>query len=305
MRIAVLNDSSTPVGGTGSYLRAVIPALTHRGHPVCFWSAHGGRPNGDPIHLPADSPSWSVEEAGLEGALASLQNWSPDVILSQGFQNPEVEARSLRVARAVFVAQSYYGTCISGAKTFRLPTTTPCARTFGWPCLVHYFPRRCGGRSPVTMAREFRRQSARFTLLSQYQAIVTMSAHMQQEYARHGLKATCVMGALEPGQDSAPVNNRDRNISQVCHLLFVGRMDELKGGRYLLDALPRVLKTLGRTLVVTFVGDACVATKASVRVRVLQTCRDGVSEPVCCRSTNQALRRWQHGKTPPVHRSSS
>ena len=38
-------------------------------------------------------------------------------------------------------------------------------------------------------------------------------------------------------------------------LLFVGRMEALKGGGMLLDALPRVLGVLGRQLHMTFVGD--------------------------------------------------
>ena len=118
---------------------------------------------------------------------------------SHGLLDPEIEARTLHIAPAVFLAHAYYGTCISGAKMFKSPTNMPCSRTFGWPCLAHYYPRRCGGWSPITMVREFRRQSARFELLSQYKAIVTLSSHMQREYARHGLEATWVRGAVEPG----------------------------------------------------------------------------------------------------------
>src|SRR2546423_8225430 len=39
------------------------------------------------------------------------------------------------VAPAVFFAHAYYGTCISGAKTFKRPTVTPCDRRFGPKCL--------------------------------------------------------------------------------------------------------------------------------------------------------------------------
>jgi glycosyltransferase involved in cell wall biosynthesis len=41
----------------------------------------------------------------------------------------------------------------------------------------------------------------------------------------------------------------------VEQLLFVGRMDPLKGGRYFLDALPRVAGVLTRRIDVTFIGD--------------------------------------------------
>ncbi len=190
MRIAILNWASRPAGGSGSYLRAVIPALAGRGHEIAFWHELGEPPDGDPFALPPGSPSWSVGQIGLEPALAGLSDWRPQVIFSHGLLDPEVEARTLQIAPAVFLAHAYYGTCISGAKMFKSPTNMPCTRTFGWPCLAHYYPRRCGGWSPITMVREFRRQSARFELLSRYKAIVTLSSHMQREYARHGLGAT-------------------------------------------------------------------------------------------------------------------
>jgi glycosyltransferase involved in cell wall biosynthesis len=38
-------------------------------------------------------------------------------------------------------------------------------------------------------------------------------------------------------------------------LLFVGRMDRLKGGDYLLEALPHVVAVLNRSIHVTFAGD--------------------------------------------------
>ena len=194
MRIAILNWTSRPVGGSGSYLRAVIPALVRRGHEIAFWHELGEPPDTDQLAVPEGSRSWSVEQMGVDRALSGLHEWQPDLLFSHGLLDPEIEARTLHIAPAVFLAHAYYGTCISGAKMFKSPTNMPCSRTFGWPCLAHYYPRRCGGWSPITMVREFRRQSARFELLSQYKAIVTLSSHMQREYARHGLETNVDQG---------------------------------------------------------------------------------------------------------------
>jgi glycosyltransferase involved in cell wall biosynthesis len=254
MRIAILNFTSRPPGGAGSYLRAVIPALARRGHDIGFWHELGEPPDGDPFALPAGSPSWSAERLGVERALASLAEWRPDLLFSHGLLDPGVEARTLQIAPAVTLAHAYYGTCISGAKMFKHPANRPCSRTFGWPCLAHYYPRRCGGWSPVVMVREFRRQSARLELLSRYRAIVTLSSHMQQEYARHGLEARWIRGAVHPGVAAAPAPARSRR-DGAWHLVFVGRMDHAKGGRYLLDALPRVAAVLDRPVHVTFAGE--------------------------------------------------
>ena len=52
------------------------------------------------------------------------------------------------------------------------------------------------------------------------------------------------------------INCEQRNFSdRTCRLLFAGRMDRLKGGGLLLDALPQVINSIGRPFQVTFVGD--------------------------------------------------
>ena len=104
------------------------------------------------------------------------------------------------------------------------------------------------------MMREFRRQSERLQLLPRYKALIAHSAHMQDEFARHGIPVTCVGPPMESGPAS-PGDRADRHTRDAWQLLFVGRMDPLKGGRYLLDALPRVVSALGRRLNVTFAGD--------------------------------------------------
>jgi len=176
------------------------------------------------------------------------------VLVSHGLTDPAVEAGILEVAPAIFHAHTYHGTCISGAKTFKSPTIVPCSRTFGWPCLVNYYPRRCGGWSPITMAVQFRRQAQRLQLLSRYRALVTYSLRLQQEFALHGIEATAVAPPLESGIFPAD-SPRHRNPHDEWRLLFVGRMDDLKGGRYLLEALPKVARTLERRVDLTFAGD--------------------------------------------------
>ena len=255
MRIAILNWTSRPVGGVGSYLRIVIPALARRGHDIAFWHELGEPPDGDPFALPAGSPSWSVEQIGLERALAGLSAWRQMCSSRTGCSIRRSRRRTLQIAPAVFHAHAYYGTCISGAKMFKSPTNMPCSRTFGWPCLVNYYPRRCGGWSPITMVREFRRQSARLELLSRYKAIVTLSSHMQREYARHGLDATWVRGAVEPGVSSATDRRGSETTttsgSSCSSVEWIASRVETTCS----TALPRVASVLNRTLNVTFAGD--------------------------------------------------
>ena len=166
MRIAIVTWSKWKVGGTEAYLESVIPELLHAGHEVAFWH-ESDVPTNDQIALPDNVPSWCVSEMGARKALTALRAWRPDVIYAHSLMQPKLEAEMLKVAPAVFFAHAYYGTCISGGKTFKRPRPTPCHRRFGWQCMAHYYPHRCGGLSPLTMLKEYRRQARR---LEHYQS---------------------------------------------------------------------------------------------------------------------------------------
>jgi glycosyltransferase involved in cell wall biosynthesis len=254
MRIAVLNWSNRRFGGTGSYLSLLMPALHAAGHEVALWH-EVERPSDRPPLSNAVVPGWSVSALGLERAVAALRSWHPDVLYAHGLLEPAVERRVLDVAPSVFFAHDYYGTCISGLKTCAAPVTQACTRTFGWQCLARYYPNRCGGLSPITMLKQFHLQSARLDLLSRYSAIVTHSQHMRREYMRHGFDHARVIDVgygAKPGDDGGRRAAREEPPSR---LLFVGRMDRMKGGRELLEAVPEAARRLGRRLHLTFAGD--------------------------------------------------
>lgn len=259
MRIAFINWSNRRFGGTGSYLSMIMPALHAAGHEVALWHEVDTPSDRALLPLPAAAPMWSVSDLSLDTALEELRAWRPDLLYAHGLLEPSVERRALDVAPAVFFAHDYYGTCISGLKTFTSPVVTPCTRTFGWQCMTEYYPKRCGGLSPVTMVRQFRRQHDRLGLLSRYAAIVTHSGHMRQEYMRHGFAATRVFNVkygpvprTTNGTGCARVREKERD---ALRLLFAGRMDRLKGGRELLQSLPDVARQLGRPVTLTFAGD--------------------------------------------------
>ena len=257
MRIAILNWSNRHVGGSTTYLQAVIPQLRRAGHELAFWHEVDGPTDRGRIALPSDTPVWSVQALGTEAALAELKAWQPRLLYAHGLLDPRIEARTLDVAPAVFLAHDYYGTCISGAKSFKNPAITPCTRTFGLPCLVQYYPRRCGGWSPLTMVREFRKQADRLALLRRYKAVVTLSTHMQQEYSRHGLSAPAIFkvhcGPVQEIERSATAQPSQH--AAASRLLFVGRMHALKGGHELLSALPNVIQALQKDVHLVLVGD--------------------------------------------------
>ena len=277
MRIAVVNQSRRRVGGAEYYLSGVIPALTNSGHAtaLCYET---DQPSNRALIVSEEMTTWGVEALGVEEALAGLRRWSPDLLYCHGAMSSEFERRLLDVAPAVFFAHGYHGTCISGAKTWRIPMMRPCSRRFGWPCLLHFYPHRCGGLSPVTMVREYRHQAKRLELLRRYRAIVTHSHHVRNEYLKHGFPPERVHrithGIVGRPLLSGPTRARSET---PWRLLFMGRMERLKGGRVLLDALPQLRRRLGRHVHVTFVGDGTDRGRWQLRAARLTSQDPGLS----------------------------
>ena len=258
MRVAVANWHRRVVGGAESYIKECVRALELAGVELALLSEVDTAPAREAIELAEGAPTWCINEIGEIAALDALRSWRPDVIYVHLIESPALEARLLEVAPAVLFAHSHRGMCISGEKTFKLPDVRPCTRRFGWECLLHYYPHRCGGLSPITMWRDYFKQSARHSLVAKYAAIATASDYMRRELIAHGVKPERVhkipmpvSGAVaKPDELRAPPR-----ASATWRLLFLGRMSRLKGVGILLDAIPRVAAALNTQIELTFIGD--------------------------------------------------
>lgn len=250
MRIAVVSWSSRRVGGVEDYVSIVIPALHRAGCRLAFWHEVDAPADRERIALPPGTTDICAADAGLDDAIRQLRDWKPNVLYVQGVQSPEAESKLLEIAPAVVFVHSYSGTCISGSKTFARPRAAPCDRRFGPACLLHYHLRGCGGNDPFTMWQLFQRESKRLRLFSRYAAILTHSEHMRNEMGNHGLSAVVV--PFPVAQDApAPATSG----AGVWRLLYAARMESLKGGHYLLNSLPEVVRAARRPVHLTFAGD--------------------------------------------------
>ena len=264
----MVNWSSRRVGGAESYVEAVIAELARLGHDIALWH-EVDRPVARPLMaLPPGVPTWDAAALGLSTAVAALREWEPDVTLTHGVLDASTHAPVMAVGPSVYFAHTYYGTCISGQKTWKtLPM--PCSRPLGRGCLAHYYPHRCGGLSPVTMVRDYVHQRTVLEVLRGYDQIVVASDHMRTEYIAHGFDAARVRTAPyfirpaegealrdDPSQDpSSKALHASAFAQRTFELLFIGRMDVLKGGALLLDALVIASAALKAHLRLTFIGD--------------------------------------------------
>ncbi len=261
MRIAIVTTDARVGGGIASYLDTVIPLLEAAGHEIamlCEFDAPGASP---PISRSPSAPVWIVAEAGAAHALDALRRWRPDLIYTHGLSDPDFEARVLELAPAIAYAHDYRASCISGAKAFAFPAPSPCARPLGAGCLVHFYPRRCGGLNPFSMLSDFRHAARRLELLRCLPAVLTASQFVRTEYLRNGLAPAIVRCVGLPVIDrqgprtATPAAAASAPTVTPLRLLFAGRMEPLKGGHVLLDALPSVHSALSRPLILTFAGD--------------------------------------------------
>jgi glycosyltransferase involved in cell wall biosynthesis len=273
MRILVATSHRSVVGGVETYLRDVLPALVERGHMVGLLHEQPAMETWPAVNegTPA-MPVWGCPERERSALLRDIGTWRPDVIYLQGLGDPDLEKALVDHYPTVLFAHNYHGTCASGTKRYAMPWLQPCRRILGVGCLGLYYPRRCGGLSPRTMVRSYRRQRQHQKLLACYRRILVASRHMHEEYRRHGVseERLRLLPLFPPKQvpDPAPPPVRPPN----GRVLLVGRLTDVKGGRLLVEALGPASRALARSLTLVVAGDgperaAMEALANSLRVR--------------------------------------
>ena len=257
MRITIVNWSSRKIGGSEDYLGNLIPELHARGHQVSFAYEVSIPADREPIELPPDAPDWDASRMGEAAVFEAIREWKPDLIYAHGRLSNAFEQGYLGIAPAIYFSHNYYGACISGLKTTKFPVIQPCSRKFGAACLLHYLPRNCGGRSPITMFKLYAEEKHRLKNLHRYDGIVTHSSHMRNEYLREGLPPERVHNfQYEVHQAEQGVIPETLRLTHgVRRLLYVGRMERLKGGVTLLQALPEAARRLACPLELSLLGD--------------------------------------------------
>jgi glycosyltransferase involved in cell wall biosynthesis len=253
-RILLVTRHRAVVGGVESHLRTLLPLLQARGHAPGLLFEHDAAPGQVRIDEGLDIPVWSLTALGRQGVLEAVAAWGPDRVYQHGVEDLDLEEALLERYPALLFLHAYYGTCISGMKRHAFPQPVPCQRVLGPGCLVHYLPRRCGGRSPLTAVREYRYQLRRLALIHRYGTVLVGSRAMREEYLRHGLaeaRVVCVPLFGDGAPDPEPPASRPPS-GQV---LMVGRLTDLKGGVELVRALPRARERLGRELELVVAGD--------------------------------------------------
>ena len=118
----------------------------------------------------------------------------------------------------------------------------------------------------------YREQHDRLSLLRRYRTILTHTEHMRHEMRNHGLDAQVVAFPVDvpSGGDSRPADG-------ALRLLFAARMDFLKGGHLLMDAMPAVMAAARRPIRVVMAGDGDARAGWEARAREIQQATPGLT----------------------------
>ncbi|MBT3469645.1 MAG: glycosyltransferase family 4 protein [Opitutae bacterium] len=236
MRIAIANGPGWLSGGVEIYLRGLISELLKRGHEVAvgFEVEISLRE----VYWPDGILAFNLSYAGpngLDGYLA----WGADIHYAHSLKMPSSWSSLLAdSAPCVYFAHNYLSTCVSGRKCHLSPRVEPCRKSFGWPCLMHYFPRKCGGRNPLTMIRDFRLKYSLLQRIRECPLVLTHSRQMQAELEHHMDKEKIktipfCLPELSP-LVRGTVDNKENGQDTI---LFLGRMEPEKGAEILLKSV--------------------------------------------------------------------
>lgn len=275
MRILLASHHTSRIAGAETYTDIVIAALTARRHDVALLTEQAAVEGREPIR--GAQKQWCTAETGELPALEGARSWEPQVVYVQGLASVRLERALTRLPVAVLFEHSYAGLCISGSRTWQADGTE-CPRALGPGCLALYFPRRCGGCSPITMTREYRTQRARQRLRSKYRAIVVASRHMAEVLAADGCGGR--VHVLPPPVWPA-VTDVPRKSGTPLRVVYAGRLERLKGVHLLSDAAHIAAARLGRPIELRIAGDG------PLRPVLEQQSRDTSSGVLMC------LHGWQ------------
>ncbi|HZV00683.1 MAG TPA: glycosyltransferase family 4 protein, partial [Planctomycetota bacterium] len=247
MKILVASQNAGVVGGIETYLGAAMRALVGRGHAIAHLHE---QPAGGESTV---APPGAVDILGdFDSGFGRCHDWRPDVVFQNELSDPRLGEALARAYPSVALVHAYTATCVSGTKRYARPQVEPCTRTLGLRCLACYFPRRCGGSNPLTMARLYVEASRRLALLGRQDLVLVTSHAMLAEQTRHGIAPDRLrlvpFGAGSPRPSFVARAPKGR-------LLFMGRLTPLKGGVELVHAVALASKELGRRIEVVVAGD--------------------------------------------------
>jgi len=237
MRVLLVNDGVANEGGMETYLTLMRAELARRGDDVrLLTSSAGSKGNGRADYVAfgatrtaAQALLQIVNPAALATMRRAVSEFQPDVTLVNMFEmhlSPSIFA-ALRGVPTVLNIANYKPICPIGLKL--LPDGTRCVVPPGLVCM------RSGCVGPAHWARDRPRYALIGRAVGSADHVLTCSAWMTEELARHGIAATYLPWP------SPPVHaGYSREPAATPRFVYLGRLAREKG----IDVLLRAFASL-------------------------------------------------------------
>ena len=255
LKILILTDVMSVVGGVESYLHTILPELEALGHEIVVVTVLPGDEGRSWIQsgIKKECPVWIINEIGIQQTVLKAKQWGAEIVFSSELLNPEHQLQFAKAFPSVLFAHNLGGMCISVFKRFRSPSLQMCTKPLSASCLAYYFPRRCGGLNPVKMLQDYRRETARRDARPEFRQVVVASHYMAGEIERHGIEKDKITRIPYPLTRTQTIDSR--SIGNLNRVFYIGRLTELKGWRVLVESIKLAEERLGRSLQLVVAGE--------------------------------------------------
>jgi len=214
-------------GGVAGYLRRVAHAQREAGHTVQFFDSR-------PDYADHDDPSMRPIVVGPRELADRANAEGMDVLHLHERVDPAPLGKGIPVVRTIHGHRPY----CPGTERFLHGKGVPCERHYSVAgCLRGHFLDHCGSRNPVRVRDGFRQTRLERQTLKGMTAIA-ISGYLRDQMVRNGYDSSTIHVLHNPAPKVRPLGPPPAE--GVPRFLFLGRVVENKGLRWLLESLAEV-----------------------------------------------------------------
>lgn len=239
MRILHVHENLIGAGGIETYLLSLNPLLEETGHETAFVFAQGDSGlarTAFQVAALAD-PSSSARRRGAAELSQIVRSWRPDVVHMHNLYNVGAVDACLSAAPTILTAHDFRHVCPASSFYYKR-TEEICSRTCGAGCFAVTARKHCMSLRPRVAWRYYRRVKWMAENWGRFAHLVAPSHAARERFQAAGFpeERTSVVPYF------CPVTPLDtpRPVPERPTVLFLGRISELKGYRYFIEALGRL-----------------------------------------------------------------
>lgn len=270
MKILHFNEHLSWAGGVETYLLNLLPLLEQAGHPQAIVYAQGdARLASHAIHLPELAHAGRrAERAGYRRTRDVLADERPDVVHVHSTHNTGVLRACLESVPTILHGHDYRFLCPASSMFYRR-TQEICGRKCGPGCFTTTLTKHCLTPRPLPAVRSYRRVRFVARNAARFAQAIGPSESVRARFLQAGFAADRVT-TLPYFCPLVPLD-RPRPAPPRPTVLFIGRLRDIKGYRYFVQALGLLPADVRGTMI----GDFTAERTAEVeRLATAAGCRD-------------------------------